>query len=185
MSAASSTVSTSASPTAPTTTRDSDEASAVRAARLRATTRFALTPHPGHLRRLGRRHHHLHRPAPGAAPSASPVTANRSTATPPSAGTPPSIVSTWEARPSSPARRRRQLGAAAWLDRGPPRRQPDRAVRILGSVVPEEGGEGSATVSADRRWTSPCRNRRSDRPDCALQPDADCRPRINHDRSPH
>ena len=36
MSAASSTVSTSASPTAPTTTRDSDEARAVRAARRRA-----------------------------------------------------------------------------------------------------------------------------------------------------
>ena len=43
MSAASSTVSTSASPTAPTTTRDSDEARAVRAARRRATARFALT----------------------------------------------------------------------------------------------------------------------------------------------
>ena len=42
MSAASSTVSTSASPTAPTT-RDSDEARAVRAARRRATARFALT----------------------------------------------------------------------------------------------------------------------------------------------
>ena len=43
MSAASSTVSTSASLTAPTTTRDSDEARAVRAARRRATARFALT----------------------------------------------------------------------------------------------------------------------------------------------
>ena len=184
MSAASSTVSTSASPTVPTT-RDSDEARAVRAARCRTTTRFALTPHPGHLHRLGRRHHYLHRPAPGAAPSVSPVTANRSTATPPSAGMPPPIVSTWEDRSSSPARRRRQLGAAARLDRGPPRRQPDRAVRISGSVVPEEGGEGSATVSADRRWTSPCRSRRSDQPDCARQPDADCGPRINHDRLPH
>lgn len=43
MSAASSTVSTSALPTAPTTTtRDSDEARAVRAAWRRATARFAL-----------------------------------------------------------------------------------------------------------------------------------------------
>ena len=149
MSAASSTVSTSAP-----TTRDSDEARAVRAARRRAFGE----PGDG-------------KPVDGNPTERWNAPANREHL----GGSPLLLMS----------RRRRQLGAVARLDRGPPRWQPDRAVRISGPVVPEEGGEGSATVSADRRWTSPCRNHLSDRPDCARQPDADCGPRINHDRSPH